>query len=103
MAGGFGTTTEEMDQAGRHVLSVNEGVQSDLSTLRGQLAPLAGMWKGRAAGEFAQLMLRWDTNARALAEALRSIGDSIQGSARTYEQQEVEQSAGLSSIRTALG
>lgn len=102
-AGGFGTTTEEMELAGRHVLSVNQTVQTDLSALRGQLEPLAGLWRGRAAGEFATLMLRWDTNARSLNEALRSIGEAIQGSAHTYEQQEHDQSAGLSSIRAALG
>lgn len=103
MAGGFGTTTEEMERAGRHVLSVNETVQGDLSALRGQLGPLAGLWRGRAATEFAQLMTRWDASASQLNAALRGIGESIQGSARTYEQQEEQQAAGLSSIRTVLG
>lgn len=103
MAGGFGTTTEEMERAGRHVLSVNEAVQGDLSALRSRLSPLAGMWKGRAALEFSRLMMRWDAGAASLNDALRGIGESIQGSARSYEQQEEEQSAGLSSIRTALG
>lgn len=103
MAGGFGTTTEEMVRAGRHVLSVNETVQGDLSALRGQLAPLAGLWRGRAATEFARLMTRWDAGASQLNAALRGIGESIQGSARTYDQQEEQQAAGLSSIRTVLG
>jgi len=103
MAGGFGTTTEEMDRAGRHVLSVNETVQGDLSALRSQLVPLAGMWKGRAAQEFSNLMTRWDAGASQLNQALRGIGESIQGSARSYEQQEDQQLASMSSIRTALG
>ncbi|WP_219418450.1 WXG100 family type VII secretion target [Pseudonocardia nigra] len=101
--GGFGTTTEEMERAGRHVLSVNEAVQSDLAALRAKLEPLAGAWKGLAAAEFAKLMVRWDTNARSLSEALGSIGTAIQGSARTYQQQEDEQSGGMSSISAALG
>lgn len=100
---GFGTTTEEMERAGRHVLSVNETVQAELSGLRGQLEPLAGMWKGLAAAEFARLMVRWDTDARSLNNALRSIGEAVHGSARTYQQQEDEQSGNLSTIRAALG
>lgn len=103
MAAGFGTTTEEMERAGRHVLSVNDAVQSDLSALRGQLGPLAGLWKGQASAEFARLMVRWDADARSLSEALRSIGEAVQGSARTYQQQEDQQSGDLSAIRAALG
>ncbi|MGQ0573000.1 MAG: WXG100 family type VII secretion target [Pseudonocardia sp.] len=103
MAGGFGTTTEEMERAGRHVLSVNETVQGDLSALRGQLGPLAGMWRGMAAAEFTKLMARWDTSAAQLNQALRGIGESVQGSARTYQQQEDQQMASMSSITAALG
>ncbi|GEL16247.1 WXG100 family type VII secretion target [Pseudonocardia asaccharolytica] len=103
MAGGFGTTTEEMARAGRHVLEVNDAVQSELSVLRGRLAPLAGAWRGDAATAFASLMARWDADARSLSEALRGIGEAIQGSAQAYQRQEDEQAGGLSSIRTALG
>jgi WXG100 family type VII secretion target len=100
---GFGTTTEEMDRAGRHVLSVNQTVQTDLSTLRVKLDPLRAAWKGAAAVQFTALMQRWDNDARQLNEALRSIGEAIQGSASTYVQQDEAQSSSLSAIRTALG
>ncbi|NMI00412.1 WXG100 family type VII secretion target [Pseudonocardia acidicola] len=103
MAGGFGTTTEEMARAGQHVLTVNDTVQSDLATLRGQLAPLAGAWRGEASTAFAGLMARWDADARALNDALRAIGEAIQGSGLAYQQQESEQAGGLSAIRSALG
>ncbi|HXV92351.1 MAG TPA: WXG100 family type VII secretion target [Pseudonocardia sp.] len=103
MADGFGTTVEEMQRAGGHVIAVNEAVQADLAALRAKLAPLAGAWRGDAAGAFAGLMSRWDADARALAEALRSIGQAIQGSGRSYQEQEEQQSGGLSTIRAALG
>lgn len=103
MTSGFGTTPEEMERAGRHVFSVNDTVQSDLAALRSQLVPLAGAWTGQAATAFAGLMTRWDSNARLLSEALRGIGESIQGSGRSYQQQEEQQAAGLSSITAALG
>lgn len=101
--GGFGTTTEEMERAGRHVLSVNEAVQAELATLRSKLAPLAGMWTGLAAAEFGKLMARWDADARSLNQALGSIGASIHGSRTSYQQQEEQQASSLSSITAALG
>ena len=100
---GFGTTVEEMARAARHVHAVDAEVQADLAALRGQLAPLAGTWRGEAATAFGGLMARWDADARSLSEALRAIGEAIEGSARSYQQQEEAQSAGLSSIRAALG
>lgn len=105
MAGnsGFLTTTEEMERAGKHVQSVNETVQNDLRTLRSQLEPLRGAWRGAASVQFAALMERWDNDARLLNEALRSIGEAIQGSAVTYRAQDEAQSGSLSSITAALG
>ena len=100
---GFGTTVEEMARAGHHVLDVNADVQADLATLRGRLEPLQGAWVGDAATAFAGLMARWDTDARSLSDALRAIGEAVQGSGRTYRQQEEAQSAGLSAIRAVLG
>lgn len=104
MAGGaYGTSIEEMQGAANHVLQVNESVQGQLSSLRNQLAPLAGAWKGQASTAFQTLMQRWDTNARSLSEALRGIGESIQASGATYGQQEEEQQAAMSNITNALG
>ena len=102
-SGGFGTTVEEMAQAGRQVLDVDAEVQADLAALRGQLVPLQGAWVGEAATSFTGLMVRWDADARALSEALRAIGEAILGSGRTYQQQEEAQYGGLSAIRAALG
>lgn len=100
---GFGTTVEDMARAGQHVLDVDADVQADLALLRGQLAPLQSAWRGEAATAFAGLMERWDADAQSLSQALRAIGEAVQGSGRTYQQQEEAQSAGLSAIRAALG
>jgi WXG100 family type VII secretion target len=100
---GFGTTTETMVSAGRHVQNVNESVQADLSLLRTRLVPLAAGWRGEAATVFTQLMARWDADAAALNEALRTIGQSIEGSGVTYRGNEDQYSDTLSSIRAALG
>jgi len=100
---GYGATTEEMARAAQHVASVNQSVQGELSALRGRLEPLAGAWVGQAAAQFAQLMLRWDTDARALNQALGGIGHAIEGSRNTYQRQEDDQLAAMTSISNALG
>lgn len=102
-ADGFGTTTEEMQRAAQHVTQVDESVRAELAALRGKLEPLAGLWTGQASLQFAQLMQRWDTDARALAEALATIGNALQGSRVSYEQQEQQQAQSMSTIASALG
>jgi WXG100 family type VII secretion target len=92
-----------MQRAAQHVLSVNDQVQANLSALRSQLAPLSGAWQGQAANAFQGLMARWDTDARALNEALRGIGEAIQGSGQSYAQAEEHQAQSLSAISSALG
>jgi WXG100 family type VII secretion target len=103
MAEGFGTTVEEMQRAGKHVFTVNDAVQADLATLRSRLAPLAGAWRGDASTAFIALMARWDADAKALSEALRGIGEAIQGSGTSYQAQEEQHTGNLSAIRAALG
>jgi len=103
MAAGYGTSTDDMHRAGQQVFSVNEQVQGDLGALRAQLAPLAGAWRGEASTAFQALMARWDTDARALNEALRGIGEAIQGSGQTYAEQEEQNAGALGNIRSALG
>jgi WXG100 family type VII secretion target len=100
---GFGTTTDEMARSAQHVAAVNQAVQGELTALRGRLEPLAGAWVGRASAQFAQLMARWDADARALNQALGGIGQAIDGSRATYERQEDHQAAAMTSISNALG
>ena len=100
---GFGTTVEEMERAGRQVFTVNDTVQADLAMLRTRLVPLSAAWRGEAAAVFTRLMARWDADAMALNEALRTIGTAIEGSGASYRAHEEQQSTGLSTIRAALG
>jgi WXG100 family type VII secretion target len=100
---GFGTTPDEMARAAQHVAAVNQAVQGELTALRGRLEPLAGAWVGRASAQFAQLMARWDTDARSLNQALGGIGLAIAGSRATYQRHEDDQAAVMTSISNALG
>lgn len=103
MAAGFGTTPEEMQRASQHVGQVNEQVQSQLATLRSQLGPLAGAWRGEASTAFQGLMARWDTDARTLNQALLGIGEAIRSSGGAYLAADQEHAQGMSTIRGALG
>jgi WXG100 family type VII secretion target len=103
MADAYGLSFEEMDAAGRHVLDVNQDIQSNLSQLRNNLAPLAGAWRGQASTAFQNLMVRWDDAALRLNDALESIGTSIQASSTSYAAQEEEHSQTMSTITQSLG
>ncbi len=103
MTDGFGTTVEEMQRAARHVFAVNDAVQAELATLRGRLGPLSAAWRGEASSAFGGLMNRWDVDARLLSDALRGIGEAIQGSGVSYQAQEEQHASALSGIRAALG
>jgi WXG100 family type VII secretion target len=103
MNDGFGTTTEEMDRAARQVFTVNDTVQADLAMLRTRLVPLSAGWRGEAASVFTRLMARWDADAVALGEALRTIGQAIGTTGANYRAQEEQHTTGMSTIRAALG
>ena len=80
---GFGATTEEMATGGA-ARGRGQPVRARRALrLAGRLEPLAGAWVGRAAAQFAQLMVRWDTDARSLNQALGGIGHAIAGSRGT--------------------
>lgn len=100
--GGFGTTTEEMTRAAQHVASASDAVQAELRSLRAKLEPLAGLWTGRAASQFAALMARWDGDARSLSAALGSISAAIGSSGTSYASFEDDQAGTMSSITSAL-
>lgn len=99
---GFGTSTELMTTASHDVASAQQQVESELTRLRSNLESLRGAWTGEAYTTFAALMVRWDTNARSLTEALASIGSAIQSSGLAYQAQEDEQSGSISTISLAL-
>ena len=100
---GFGTETDTMQQASRHVLDVNEQVGTQLRTLGSQLAPLEGAWVGQASTAFHQLMVRFNENAQKLRTALEGIGDQISGASTTYATEDESQQQTMSQITNALG
>ena len=103
MAGQFGTQTETMRVASQHVVQVNEQIQQQLATLRSQLAPLEGSWRGDAHAAFQTLMVRWNEDANRINRALHAIGESIQTSGVQYRAAEEDNRSTISSIQQSLG
>lgn len=85
---GFQTQTDQMRSTAGRVDDVNNAIQSQLSSLRGEIAGVGSHWKGSASVTFQQLMQRWDADAKKLSDALQSISEQISASGRTYQAQE---------------
>lgn len=103
MAGQYEVTPEEMQAGANQVFQVNQNVQSRLTNLQNQLAPLAGAWQGQASMQFQNLMERYQQNARQLNQALHAIGEQLQGSGSAYQAAEEEGAQQMSNITSALG
>ncbi|MCP2260205.1 WXG100 family type VII secretion target [Streptoalloteichus tenebrarius] len=103
MAGSYTTDSETMRQAGVDVLNTNSDIQGSLSSLRGQIEPLAAAWKGDAAAAFHKLIERWQHDADKLNNALSDIADMMGASSQEYLRQEEEQASSMNSILGALG
>jgi WXG100 family type VII secretion target len=99
---GFQTSADQMQLSGQHVIDVNQQLQGDLEGLRRRVGELAGVWRGQAATSFGTLMAQWDRNATSLNAALQDIGEAIKVSGVVYEQQDTEQSSGMSTIGAVM-
>jgi WXG100 family type VII secretion target len=99
---GFGTTFEEMQAGAQHIDTVNDQINGQLSALRGNLAPLHGVWRGQASTAFTNLMARYDSSSARISEALRAIAEQIRGANATYIAEEDAHSQSLSQISSAL-
>lgn len=103
MTGQFGTSTEVMGTASRHVLDVNSQIQQQLASLRAQLAPLEGTWRGQASLSFQRLMLRWNEDAGRIGRALEAIGEELAVSGRDYATTEQGNTETVTRITRTLG
>jgi ESAT-6 family protein len=99
---GFGTTFEEMQAGAQHIETVDQQINGLLSALRGNLAPLNGVWRGTASTAFTNLMARYDSSSSRISEALRAIAEQIRGANATYIAEEETHSQSLSQISSAL-
>lgn len=82
-------TPEQLQQLAGTVSSGSAEIASTLSTLHGQLAPLAGGdWAGAASTQFHALWQQWQQSARGLNEALAGISSLLSQAGSSYAQAE---------------
>jgi WXG100 family type VII secretion target len=103
MAGaGFGTDLDQMRTSGQHVFEVNDEVQTELSQLGAALDSLMAQWQGQAAVSFGNVRMRWDSEARTLNDALKSIGDTLMAGHTDYTARQQNQSDSFGRIGGTL-
>jgi WXG100 family type VII secretion target len=94
----FGASLDVMAQAAVQVRTVNEEIGQQLSTLMGQLEPIASTWKGAASSAFQQLHLRWNADAQKLNAALASIAEALSGTHKAYSASEEANHAAVNRV-----
>lgn len=93
---GIQVTPEQLSDASRQLTSGAASIDSTLSQLRSQIAPLQGEWRGVAQARFEQLFQEWQTSGQKLHEALTGIATLTSQAAQSYEttEQGIAQSFG---------
>lgn len=81
----FKTEADVMRQAASNVDNVNAETQGELKRLQGVVDGVAGSWAGSAQVSFDNLMVRYNTAATNLQQALTSISENIRSNATNYE------------------
>lgn len=97
MAGGLIKVTPEQLGAVAAQLGGGAGsIETTLSQLAGNVAPLGSDWAGVAQGRFMQLFEQWQTSQRQLHQALTEISALMNRAAGAYEQNEQSVAASFS-------
>ena len=84
----YTVNTHEVAGVAQQVTSGSGEIETQLHTLMGQIRSLHGQWEGSASSALQELYTRWHTQAEALKETLREIGDQMRQAAAEYEANE---------------
>jgi WXG100 family type VII secretion target len=84
----YTVNTHEVAGVAQQVTRGSAEIETQLHTLMGQIRSLHGNWEGSASSALQELYGRWHTQAEALKETLREIGDQMRQAAAEYEANE---------------
>jgi WXG100 family type VII secretion target len=84
----YTVNTHEVAGVAQQVTSGSAEIENQLHALMGQIRSLHGNWEGSASTALHDLYARWNTQAEALKETLREIGDQMRQAAAEYEANE---------------
>lgn len=98
MADSFGTSFDVMTKAAQSVDQTVSEIRQEMSSLQGNLEPVAAAWRGGAASAFQQLMERFNADGQKLTEALNAIGEALRSNTTNYTQVEEQNQTAISKI-----
>jgi WXG100 family type VII secretion target len=83
-------TPEQLQSVGSQLNSGAATIESTLSQLAAQVAPLQSEWQGVAQARFQELWAEWQRSSQGIKEALTGISLLTQQAAAKYEGSEQE-------------
>jgi WXG100 family type VII secretion target len=89
-------TPEQLQSIGAQLNAGAANIESTLSQLASQVAPLQSEWQGVAQARFESLWAEWQRSSRGIQDALHGIAQLTQQAGANYEQTE-------SSIASSFG
>ena len=81
-------TPEQLQSIGGQLNAGASNIESILSQLAGQVAPLQSEWRGVAQARFQELWAEWQRSSRGIQEALHGISQLTQQAGAHYESTE---------------
>ena len=81
-------TPEQLQSVASQLNAGAANIESTLSQLAAQVAPLQGEWQGIAHARFEELWAEWQRSSRGIQEALTGISQLTQQAGAHYEQTE---------------
>jgi 6 kDa early secretory antigenic target len=81
-------TPEQLQSVASQLNAGAANIESTLSQLAGQVAPLQSEWQGVAQARFQELWAEWQRSSRGIQEALHGISQLTQQAGASYESTE---------------
>jgi early secretory antigenic target protein ESAT-6 len=81
-------TPEQLQSVGSQLNAGAANIESTLSQLASQVAPLQSEWQGVAQARFQELWAEWQRSSRGIQEALNGIAQLTQQAGANYESTE---------------
>src|SRR3954452_11971403 len=81
-------TPEQLQSVGAQLNAGASNIESTLSQLAAQVAPLQSEWQGVAQARFESLWAEWQRSSRGIQDALTGIARLTQQAGSNYEQTE---------------
>jgi WXG100 family type VII secretion target len=96
MAGLIRVTPEQLSAVSGQLNSGAGSIESTLSQLASQVAPLGSDWAGVGQARFLSLWQQWQTSSKQLHQALEGIAQLMQGASVAYESNDQQVGANFS-------